>query len=99
MNKNDNLIPNNLGGHVFPKAICSCTGFSEENLVLAIKKGRFGWFNDWGWGVCLCNFFMLLLSGGTWVAILFGWYASYIIDPPFACHLCGSEIKKSQLRG
>jgi len=99
MHENNKVIPNNLGGHIFPKAVCSCMGFSEDNLVLAIKQGRLGWFFNWGPGLSLLQAGMILITGGIWLLLLLMWYFEDIVAPPLVCHLCGSKIENSQLRG
>ena len=81
------------------KAICDCKDRSEDDLVLAIKQGRFSWFNDWGFFKIMVTLILLLATDGIWIFFVLGWKLSHIVDPPFLCQFCDSKIEKEQLRG
>ena len=79
-------------------AVCDCKDLSETDLVLAIKRERFAWVEEWGCLIWLMVIVAVLLTGGVWVACIIGWHGFDILNPEYVCQHCDRKIKNEQLR-
>ena len=80
------------------KAICECKDFSEDDLVLAVKRTRFQWLTEWGVFKTLLTGVLILGTGGIWLCVVLGWKASEIISPNYNCQFCNQIIDKQHFR-
>jgi hypothetical protein len=78
------------------KATCECKGFSETDLIIAVRKKP---AEDWGWFTLIFVIFLALITGGGALPFIGGWFMySYFINPSYRCQFCKTEIEEAQFR-
>ena len=80
------------------KAICECKDFSEDDLVLAVKRTRFQWLTEWGVFKVLLTGFLILVTVGIWLVVVLSWKLDEIIRPDYNCQFCDQILDKKQVR-
>ena len=79
-------------------AICECKGMSEHDTVIALRRGRFHFIEDWGLLTWIGVTVMFIATGSLWLGAILGWHISDILNPKFFCNQCNSEINRKQFR-
>jgi predicted RNA-binding Zn-ribbon protein involved in translation (DUF1610 family) len=78
------------------KAICSCNGKQEDDLVLAIREKPLERWGFWTWTFVIL--FVLVTTGGA-LPFVTGWVMGrYWLDPTYRCQHCEAEIEKTEFR-
>ena len=80
------------------KAVCSCTGMSELDPVVACERERFYFMEEWGCFTVLMALFLMLATGGSWAIAIIGWNLSSILNPKYYCNRCKVTIPPNQFR-
>ena len=78
------------------KAICVCKELSEDETVIAIRRGP---VQDAGCLSWMFHIFLLIITVGGSLPFSIGWIClDYFLSPTYKCQYCGSEIAKENFR-
>ena len=80
------------------KAVCTCKGLSEADTVVAIKRSRFAFIDEWGFFTWFAVIILAIITSGVWVFFILGWHYKHLIDPKYYCNQCQTEIPVNQFR-
>ena len=80
------------------KAVCECQKNSEEDLVVAVRRERFAFLEDWNTWIWILVILLTFLTGGMWLIGIAGFHFSDIMKPEYYCNQCGSIIYPKQFR-
>lgn len=80
------------------QAICECKNMSESDLVVAVKDEPFNFIASWSLWTWIAVFMLTLLTGGIWLAVIFGVHLNDIIKPKYRCNQCNRDIHPQQFR-
>jgi hypothetical protein len=80
------------------KAICECKDMSESDLVVAVKRERFHFVEEWGILTWIMVVILTLLTGGFWLLFIAGYHFEDILNPKYYCSQCGAIIGPQQFR-
>ncbi len=81
------------------KAVCECKEFSEDNLVIALKRSRFQFITEWSALTSLMAIILILLTGGVWIGAIIGYKFSEIMGSnEHNCQFCNSVLNNKSLR-
>lgn len=79
-------------------AVCVCEHVSEERQVLAVRRGRFQFTDNWGVITWVLVILLSLSTTGVWVALIILYKWREIFNPKYYCNHCGVVISKKQFR-
>ncbi|PFG11432.1 MULTISPECIES: STM3941 family protein [unclassified Marinobacter] len=79
-------------------AVCGCKELTEQNLVIAVKRERLGFLEEWGSFTWLGVIASLIVTGGTWIFFILGFHAGDILNPKYMCNQCRTTILPVQFR-
>jgi len=71
---------------------------SEQNTVLAVRRGRFGFIEKWGFLTWLIAVVLMIATGGIWLFVIIGWHYDDILLPKYYCNQCDAEVPKRDFR-
>ncbi len=80
------------------KAVCECKNMSEDDLVVAVRRERFSFIDDWGVLIWIMVAILTLLTGGFWLLFIAGYHFGDILKPKYHCNLCDAVIPSKQFR-
>ena len=80
------------------KAICACKNMSEDNFVLAVKRERFAFLDEWGFWIWAMVVILALLTGGFWLLFIVGYHFEDIFRRKYHCNQCDGAIPPKQFR-
>ena len=80
------------------QAVCECKNMSETDLVIALKDEPFSFIGKWSLWTWIAVFILTLLTGGFWLAVIFGVHLKDIVKPKYRCNQCGRDIDPQQFR-
>ena len=80
------------------RAVCKCKDYSENELVLAVKRTSFQFITEWGFFTILFVITLTILTGGLWLAVILGWKLDEIIGNNYSCQFCNTKIDKKNFR-
>ncbi len=80
------------------KAVCECKNMSEDDLVVAVRRERFYFIEEWGILIWIMVAILTLLTGGFWLLFIAGYHYADLLKPKYYCNLCDVEIPSKQFR-
>ena len=80
------------------KAVCECKNMSEDDLVVAVQRERFGFISEWTLWIWIVVTILSLLTGGFWLLFIVGYHYADILKPKYHCNQCNAEIPSKQFR-
>lgn len=80
------------------KAVCVCKAMAEANPVLAVKRERFAFIDEWGSGTLLMVVILALATGGAWLSVIAAYHLEEILNPKYHCNQCNAVIPQKQFR-
>ncbi len=80
------------------KAVCECKDMAEANAVLAIKRGRFAFIEEWGFFIWIMVVIGVMTTGGLWIGGIIGHHYDDLFHPKYHCNQCDAVVPKEQFR-
>jgi hypothetical protein len=80
------------------KAVCKCKDFSEDDLVIAVKRSSFQFIKEWGFFTELMVVILTIATGGAWLFFVLGYKSNEIIGTKYSCQYCDAIIEKKNFR-
>ena len=80
------------------KAVCECKNMSEDDLVVAVQRERFGFIDEWTLWIWIMVAILTLLTGGFWLLFIAGYHFGDILKPKYHCNQCDAVIPSKQFR-
>ena len=80
------------------KSVCACKNMSEDDLVVAVKRERFAFLDEWGFWIWMMMVIFTLLTGGFWLLFIVGYHFEDIFRPKYHCSQCDEVIPPKQFR-
>lgn len=80
------------------KAVCKCKNMSEDDLVVAVRRERFYFIEEWGVLIWIMVALLTFLTGGFWLLFIVGYHYEDIFKPKYYCNQCGAMIPAKQFR-
>jgi len=80
------------------KALCKCKNMSEDDLIVAVRRERFYFIEDWGILIWIMVVILTLFTGGFWLLFVAGYHYKDILKPEYYCNQCGAKIPSKQFR-
>lgn len=80
------------------KAVCNCKNISENDLVVAVKRERFYFLEEWSSLIWIMVVILALLTGGFWLLFIAAYHYKDILEPKYYCNQCDAVIPLKQFR-